>query len=100
VNNRAFIKTLEDLHKNLEELLAELGGDDNKEKPSAAAPSPVLLDTLLTACKDYNITVMEEVLKELDGFFYESGADLVNWLREQVSNFEYDAIRKRLEALK
>jgi signal transduction histidine kinase/response regulator of citrate/malate metabolism len=97
-DNGAFIKTLEKLLENLEKLLAE-PGDSHKEKPAAPAPSPVLLDKLLAACKDYNTAAMEEVLEELDKFSYESGADLINWLREQAANFEYDAIRNRLESL-
>jgi hypothetical protein len=41
---------------------------------------------------------MEELIAQLEGCEYESGGDLVVWLREQMDNLEYDAIRERLEA--
>jgi hypothetical protein len=99
-NNGPFIKSMEDLVTSLGKLMAEFDGGSHKAKPPAAAPPPVLPDKLLAACKDYNITVMEEALTELDGFSYESGADPVTWLREQIAGLEYDAIRNRLEAEK
>jgi hypothetical protein len=40
---------------------------------------------------------MEEIIAELEGYEYESGGELVSWLREQLDNLEYDAVRERLE---
>jgi hypothetical protein len=42
---------------------------------------------------------MEEAVTELESFEYESGGELVVWLREQLDNLEYDAIHERLESL-
>ncbi len=39
---------------------------------------------------------MEEILDKIDMFQYESGGDLVHWLREQMDNLEYDAMEQRL----
>jgi hypothetical protein len=36
-------------------------------------------------------------MMELDKYEYDSGGELVSWLREQLDNLEYDAIRDRLE---
>jgi hypothetical protein len=53
---------------------------------------------LLEACKQYKpITEIEKVMMELEKYEYDSGGDLVSWLREQLDNLEYDAIRDRLE---
>jgi hypothetical protein len=39
---------------------------------------------------------MEDILTELEEFDYENDADLVGWLKEQISDIEYDAITERL----
>jgi hypothetical protein len=39
---------------------------------------------------------MEEILEKIDSFKYESGGDLVQWLREQMDNLEYEAMEQRL----
>jgi hypothetical protein len=36
---------------------------------------------------------------ELEQYRYETGEDLIRWLREQAENFDYDAMHKRLENL-
>jgi signal transduction histidine kinase/CheY-like chemotaxis protein len=96
--NGDFIKTLEKTLENLGRFLAELAGpEEGKRRPAAARPDPALLEKLLEACRNYNTAVMEELVTELEKYAYESGADLVNWLRGQLDNIEYDAIRERLE---
>jgi PAS domain S-box-containing protein len=94
--NAAFIEKTERALRDIGELLqnSEEGGS---VKQKAAAPSKNLLEKLLDASKRFKPTVMEEVLAELEGYEYESGGDLVEWLREQMDNLEYDAIRERLE---
>jgi signal transduction histidine kinase/CheY-like chemotaxis protein len=61
------------------------------------APEDALLKKLLEAVKHYRASVMEEVMAELESHDYETGGDLVVWLREQMDTLEYDAIRERLE---
>ena len=39
---------------------------------------------------------MEEVMNELELYGYETGKELIIWLKEQVENLEYDAILKRM----
>jgi PAS domain S-box-containing protein len=71
----------------------------NKEaRRKAAAPDRALLGRLLEAVKRYRFTSMEEILRELEACEYEAGGELVSWLREQLDNLEYDAIRERLES--
>jgi HPt (histidine-containing phosphotransfer) domain-containing protein len=90
-----FIKTLERLLENLRAFLAE--AENEKKNSAAAKPDPALLEKLLEACRNYNTPVMEELVIELEKYSYESGAELVSWLRKQLDNIEYEAIRQRLE---
>jgi CheY-like chemotaxis protein/anti-sigma regulatory factor (Ser/Thr protein kinase)/HPt (histidine-containing phosphotransfer) domain-containing protein len=92
-----FIKTVETLLSNLNELLAktEKGGT---KKRRADVPDSFLLAGLLEACKQYKpIAELERTVVELEKYEYDSGGELVSWLREQLNNLEYDAIRDRLE---
>jgi signal transduction histidine kinase/CheY-like chemotaxis protein len=96
--NGPFIKTMETLLAGLGEFLAGIDEKKGKpEKPSAAAPDPALLAGMLNACREYKIAEMEEIMAELEGYRYESGADLVAWLRERLDLIDYEAIRERLE---
>ena len=94
--NADFIKmteqTLQELGALLEKAAASKG-----VKPKIAMPDTTLLSRLLDAAKRYKSTVMEEILEELEAYSYESGEDLVLWLREQIDNLVYDAICRRLE---
>jgi signal transduction histidine kinase/CheY-like chemotaxis protein len=94
-HNGNLIETLTALLENLEAFLAASG--EPKEKSPAGEPDRALLNALLEACKDYDITAMEEVLAKLEAHTYTSGAELVSWLRKQLDNVDYDAIRERLE---
>jgi hypothetical protein len=40
---------------------------------------------------------MEESLLELECYDYDTGGDLVVWLREHLDKLEYGAIQERLE---
>ena len=94
--NPAFIKMVETVLGDIGELLkkAAAGSDAKKKAPSV---DTVLLAKLLDAVRHYKSTLMEEILNEIEKFEYESGAELVVWLRQQLDNLEYDAIRNRLE---
>jgi HPt (histidine-containing phosphotransfer) domain-containing protein len=94
--NSGFIKTVETLISGLNELLAKVEKNRDK-KQRAGTPDPNLLDKLLEAGKQYNLALMEEAVTELEKYEYDSGGDLVLWLREQVDNLEYEAIQDRLE---
>jgi predicted transcriptional regulator len=94
--NAAFIEMTEAMLANLKELLEKAAAGKGAKK-KAAAPDPALLAKLLDATQRYKSTLMEEVLADMELYDYESGGDLVDWLREQVDNLEYDAICERLE---
>ncbi|MCL2067583.1 MAG: ATP-binding protein [Treponema sp.] len=94
--NETFIEKTELLLLDLEEVLH--GAEAHKAgRQKASAPSREMLQKLLEAVKHYKTSVMEEILEELEAFDYETGAELIGWLREQMDYLEYDAIRDRLE---
>jgi CheY-like chemotaxis protein/HPt (histidine-containing phosphotransfer) domain-containing protein len=94
--NSGLIATVETLVSGLNGLLAKVEKNRDK-KQRAGAPDPNLLDRLLGDCKQYRPALMEETMAELENYEYDSGGDLVVWLREQLDNLEYDAIQDRLE---
>jgi signal transduction histidine kinase/FixJ family two-component response regulator len=95
--NDSFIKDVEKLLEKLKEFLAAAMEHGN-EKRIAPSPDTALLRELVEACKRYKANIMEELLDKLEMYHYESGGELVQWLREQMDNLEYDSIRKRLTA--
>jgi CheY-like chemotaxis protein len=94
-NNGILLEEAAGLHKNLEKLLAS-AAEHTGAKPVARSPDAELLKQFLDACKQFKSSLMEEILDKIDTFKYESGGDLVQWLREQMDNLEYDAMEKRL----
>jgi CheY-like chemotaxis protein len=94
--NSGLVKTAETLISGLNELLAKIEEKKGKKR-RAAVPDPDLLDKLFEACKQYRPALMEEAVAELEKYEYDSGGDMVLWLREQLDNLEYDAIQCRLE---
>ncbi|MDR1176168.1 MAG: response regulator [Treponema sp.] len=93
--NSGLITTVETLISGLNEVLAKTG--KNRDKKQRAAPDPALLDRLLEACKQYRLALMEEAVTELEKYEYDSGGNLVVWLREQLDSLEYDAMQDFLE---
>ncbi|MCL2269844.1 MAG: ATP-binding protein [Treponema sp.] len=96
--NAGFIKMTESLMSDLDGLLmnADAGKSEKQRMPS---PDPALLASFLDAARRYKSTLMEEILDNLESYVYESGGELVAWLREQTDNLEYEAICSRLEEL-
>ncbi|MDR3355383.1 MAG: response regulator [Synergistaceae bacterium] len=95
-NNASLIENTEKLLADLNELLADIHAQD-AEKPVKRSPDEVLLKKILGASRKFLVDEMEEALTELERYKYKHGADLVTWLRGQVDNLEYEAIKDRLE---
>jgi PAS domain S-box-containing protein len=97
--NDEFIEIMERLLSGLNGMLANIEKSRGK-KERAAAPEQAVLIKLLEACKQYQTMLMEKAVIELEKYEYDSGGELVLWLREQLDNLEYDAIRYRLESIR
>jgi CheY-like chemotaxis protein len=95
-DNEAFTGRVEKFLADLAALL-EKNTKTKTEKPLAPAPDASLLGKILEASIHFKPRVMEESLVELEKYNYETGGELVSWLREQIDNLEYDAVQKRLE---
>jgi HPt (histidine-containing phosphotransfer) domain-containing protein len=94
--NKDLIEATETLISSLNELLAKTEKSRDKKRRSIS-PDPMLLNRLFDASKQYRPALMEEAITELEKYEYDSGGDLVLWLREQFENLEYEAIQECLE---
>jgi HPt (histidine-containing phosphotransfer) domain-containing protein len=72
-------------------------GRAEEEKERRAEPERALLVRLLAAAGEFNSNAAEDVLGDLKRYRYERGEELIEWLWEQAENFDYEAMRKRLE---
>lgn len=93
-----FFEALEGLLANIKALLEKIA-EQAGCKPVLQSPDLALIEELLKACKQYRTSYMMAVLEKLESSDYESGGDLVKWLRKQMDNLEYDRIQERLENL-
>jgi CheY-like chemotaxis protein len=96
--NEAFLNGAESLISGLK-TLCEIACERERHAQTAPEPDQGLLAGLLHACVRYDSTAMEDIVSNLERFRYESGDDLVKWLREQLDNLEYDSLRERLEEI-
>jgi hypothetical protein len=90
-----FIKIVEQMLEKLKKFIASVAEHEGG-KPLSPKPDTAILRDIADACKHYKVNKLEELLGKLEMYQYESGGDLVRWLREQMDNLEYDAIQKRL----
>jgi PAS domain S-box-containing protein len=90
-----FIETIEQMLEKLKKFMASVAEPEGG-KPLSPKPDAAVLREIAEACKHYKVNKMEEMLDKLEMYQYESGGDLVAWLRGQMDNLEYDAIQKRL----
>jgi signal transduction histidine kinase/FixJ family two-component response regulator len=79
----------------LREVTRELPGEE-ADKPLKPAPDVGDLAALYKASLSCSHSVMEQHLRQLEQYRYQSGGELVAWLRERVDAFDYDQINERL----
>ena len=96
--NSSFIKMMESLLLDLGELLQKTAVPMEK-KGTISAPDADQLSRLLDATRMFKANTMEQIISDLESWQYESGTELVGWLRNQMDNLEYANIRERLESL-
>ncbi len=66
-----------------------VGGE---HKPLAPAPQPMLLAQLRSACAAFDMDGVDAAMEALEAFRYESGEELVAWLRRQIDNMDFEAV--------
>ncbi|MDR1978520.1 MAG: response regulator [Synergistaceae bacterium] len=95
-NHETLLERAETLIAGVKKLLENAAGPSAPKK-RASAPNAALLEKMLRAARQFDLKPLEDVLSELERYEYESDGELVVWLREQIENLEYDAVRERLE---
>ncbi|MDR1586959.1 MAG: response regulator [Treponema sp.] len=90
-----------DFVKKARELINELSGilrNYEAKKPRKAEPDSKTLAVLREACSNYDISVIDKTMEDLEAFEYESRSDLVLWLREQINASEFQMVDERLSS--
>jgi signal transduction histidine kinase/DNA-binding NarL/FixJ family response regulator len=98
--NGNFIHTAESLLANLDKLLESVEKSRREAltaRERALSPDADLLEKMRAASMRSMTSEMESILTELERYEYESGGELVEWMRERIDNLEYRAVTKRLE---
>jgi signal transduction histidine kinase/CheY-like chemotaxis protein len=85
-----FVGEVKVLLASIKDMLADL--DAASQKPPAASPDPKHLQELRDACRAFDIGRVNAVMTRLESFDYENGAFLIKWLREKVSDMEFEEI--------
>ena len=97
-NNAAFIKEVEKLIDALSDYIQKEEASDSP-KPKKDKPEKELLARLYAACEAYDMDGVDSVMTELEKSEYESGDELVTWLRHNVDQMNFTQIKERLSAL-
>jgi CheY-like chemotaxis protein/anti-sigma regulatory factor (Ser/Thr protein kinase)/HPt (histidine-containing phosphotransfer) domain-containing protein len=69
------------------------------QKPLRAAPDRALLVKILGAVENYEMGELDQALSELEQYSYETEADLVSWLRDQIDQSEFESVKARLMSM-
>jgi signal transduction histidine kinase/CheY-like chemotaxis protein/HPt (histidine-containing phosphotransfer) domain-containing protein len=94
-NHKAFIERVEALISDIKGLLAEQG--DQKEKPDAGtSPNIEVLGELARACRNFRMDAVDGLIAELEKYDYETGNDLVVWLRHKVEVGDFGEIEEHI----
>ncbi|MDR1379694.1 MAG: cache domain-containing protein [Synergistaceae bacterium] len=94
--NGDLLREIESLFSDLR-FLCEMSSEDEIESiERRSAPDASLLMELRQHCAHYDLAGMERILSELERYTYESQGELVEWLRKQVDDLEYERILERL----
>jgi signal transduction histidine kinase/CheY-like chemotaxis protein len=94
--NERFIETVEKFIVRLTDLLDTL--DSTRQKPRRNTPDRVLLDRVLEAAENYDMSGLDQAMGELEQYSYESETELVSWLRDQIDKSEFEAVKARLRS--
>jgi hypothetical protein len=97
-NNQAFIEITEKLLRDLNDMLVKITRDELKTKKDK--PAKDVLNKILAACESYNIDEINKAMSELECYEYETGNELVKWIRKNVESMNLDEIAERLLRMK
>jgi CheY-like chemotaxis protein/HPt (histidine-containing phosphotransfer) domain-containing protein len=98
-NHEVLSRAANALVADLENLLqtADARASNETAKKRASAPDREMLGKMLSAATFGKTSLMEDIMADLERYEYESDGERVVWMREQMDNLEYGAIRERLQ---
>jgi len=96
-NNAKFTDTIRNLLAGLEEMFEKI--DSGTQKNKKDKPDPDALNKLKTACENYDMNRVDEVMDELTAYNYESDDGLVEWLQENIEMMNFSEIVEKLSGL-
>jgi signal transduction histidine kinase/CheY-like chemotaxis protein len=93
-NHGIFIQAADQLINGLNAEISRAAAEN--PKPRKTEPAEETLEDLLEACQVFDIDGVDRAMQELESCEYETGADLVAWLREKADVMGFKEIAGRL----
>jgi CheY-like chemotaxis protein len=93
-HNADFLETALKLVTDIEDMLEQISTDKPKQKKDK--PNEDVLLKLYAACEKYDMDEVDAIMGELGSFEYETGGDLVTWLRDNVELMNFKQIVEKL----
>lgn len=94
-HNADFVQNTRDFLSRLEYLLSQVKEKINK--PQKKAPDPKLLDQLYQACDKFSMDEADRAIIELERYDYQTGNEMVSWLRHKIDKAGFEEIKARLD---
>jgi len=94
-HNFEFLEDLKKLVDDIDEFCIEF--TNRKPKLIREKVDSVLLSSLIQACKEYNMSDVDEIMLQIEQYHYDDDGDLVKWLRDKVDVTMYGDIVGRFE---
>jgi len=95
--NKRLIKLTERLIIDINDMLSNIDAENPKQKKNK--PDREALLKLMSACEDFDIDSVNKAMAEIGEYEYESGTDLIAWLKDNILEGNLDEIAERLSAL-
>ena len=92
--NNALVNATEGLITGIQAWLNDL--DSRYSKPLLPRPDRLLLASLKKHCEAYDVNSADNVMEELERANYESGAELVTWIKEKINESDFSAVASRI----
>jgi signal transduction histidine kinase/DNA-binding NarL/FixJ family response regulator len=96
-SNPAFIVSayalIADIHSIISELRPKAEEDTREIRES---PDRETLKSIMDNCAAFKTSQIKKDIKKLEKYVYSTNGELVDWLKEQVDNLEYESIKERL----
>jgi hypothetical protein len=95
-----FMTVAEKLLSDMTQLFDKLTPTAQKDiREEQAYPDKTALRDILDACVNFQTSRLKKSLLDLEKYKYRNQGELVEWLREQADNLEYEKIQKHLEKI-